>query len=227
MVAPVKRLRKKDLEWLGTNHCKAHHHTYLEHYECYIKEQPDDSPFKERVGYFDIEASGLNATFAYMFSYCIVDSDGSVMGRALRPREIRSGVFDEKLVAEMANDIRKFHRIVVFYGGDHRFDLPFVRTRAIKHGVDFPLYKEIYCTDLWPICRNKLRLHSNRLEVVCKFFGIPAKTHPMEPERWCRAQSGDQKELDYIWEHNIEDCHSLKAAYELISPYGNIGRTSI
>ncbi|MCG6536345.1 MAG: ribonuclease H-like domain-containing protein, partial [Syntrophales bacterium LBB04] len=129
-----------------------------------MKESPDDSPFKERVGYFDIEASGLNATFAYMFSYCIIGSDGSQCGRVLTPSEIRTGKFDEKLTEEMARDLRKYHRIVTYYGGDHRFDLPFVRTRSIKHGVDFPLYKEVYATDLYPIVRNKLKLHSNRLE---------------------------------------------------------------
>lgn len=227
MIVPVRQLRKLDLEWLGTHRCKAHGHTFLSHYECYVKEQPDDSPFKERVGYFDIEASGLNATFAYMFSYCIVGSDGSLCGRVLKPGEIRSGKFDEQLTQEMADDLRKYHRIVTYYGGDHRFDLPFVRTRSIKHGVDFPLHKEVYATDLYPIVRNKLKLHSNRLEVVCKFFGIPAKTHPMEPEGWCKAQSGDEKWLQYIWDHNVEDCESLQKAYELIIPYANVGRTSI
>ena len=227
MIAPVRQLRKMDLEWLGTHHCKKHGHSYLEHYQCYVAEKPDDSPFIERIGYFDIEASNLNADFGYMFSYCIVASDGQMEGRVLTPSEIRSGKFDEKLCTEMCSNLRDFHRIVVFYGGDHRFDLPFVRTRSIKHGCDFPLYKEIYCTDLWPICRNKLKLSSNRLANVCKFFGIEAKTHPMDYDIWCRAQSGDQKSLDYIWEHNVEDSKSLKEAYELLIPYARAGRTSI
>lgn len=226
MIAPVRNLRKTDLEWLGTNRCK-HGHTYLEHYKCFTEEKPDDSPFSERVGYLDIEASNLNATFGYTFSYCIVSDGGEVLGRPLRPNEIRSGQFDTKLMAELCVDLRKFHRIVVFYGADHRFDCPFVRARAIRAKVDFPLYKEIYCTDLWPICRNKLKLHSNRLEVVCKFFGIKAKTHPMEFDIWCRAMSGDQPSLDYIWAHNVEDCMSLKEAYELLIPYNTPGKRSI
>lgn len=227
MIAPVRQLRKMDLEWLGTHRCKAHGHTYLAHYECYVKEAPDESPFKEKVGYFDIEATNLSATFGYMFAYCIVGSDDSVCGRVLRPNEIKKGVFDAKLLEEMVADLRKFHRIVVYYGGDHRFDLPFVRTRAIKHGVDFPLYKEIYCTDLYPIVRDKLKLHSNRLEVVCKFFGIPAKTHPMDPEGWCFAQTGDKDWLQYIWDHNVEDSWALRKAYELIIPYANVGKRSL
>ncbi|MCK7532323.1 MAG: hypothetical protein MZV63_15485 [Marinilabiliales bacterium] len=63
------------------------------------------------------------------------------------------------------------------------------------------MYKDIWCTDLWPICRNKLKLHSNRLQVVCDFFGIKSKNHPMIFDKWCRAMAGDKESLDYIWEH--------------------------
>lgn len=227
MIVPVRNLRKMDLEWLGTHRCKKHSHTYLTHYDCYLEEKPDDSPFIEKVGYFDIEASNLNATFGYTFSYCIVGSDGSVHGRALTPHEIKSGIFDERLMAELCDDLRKFHRIVVFYGADHRFDCPFVRARAIRAKADFPLYRDIWCTDLWPICRNKLKLHSNRLQVVCDFFGIKSKQHPMVFDIWCRAMAGDKESLDYIWDHNVEDSYSLKEAYELLIPYATPGKRSI
>ena len=31
-----------------------------------------DKPINERIGFFDIEASNLKATFGYMFCYCII-----------------------------------------------------------------------------------------------------------------------------------------------------------
>ena len=226
MIAPVRQLRKRDVEWLGTNYCR-HGHTFLEHYQCFTEEKPSDSPFEERVGYFDIEASNLSANFGYVFSYCILTDDYEVLGRVLRPKEIRNGTFDTKLMGEMCSDLRKFHRIVVHYGGDGRFDLPFVRTRSIKARADFPLFKEIYVSDLWRMCRNKLKLSSNRLETVCKFFGIESKTHPMNFDVWCKAMTGDAKSLDYIWQHNVEDSVSLKEAYALISPYSRKGKESI
>jgi len=227
MIAPVRTLRKKDIEWLGTNYCR-HGHTYLEHYDCFIAEAPDTAPFHEKIGYFDIEASNLNANFGYMFSYAIASSeDDHVLGRVLTPREIRSGVFDKKLLVEMCKDLRKFNRIVVHYGADGRFDLPFVRTRSIKYGIDFPLYKEIYCTDMWAICRKKLKLSSNRLETVCRFFDIDAKSHPMNFDEWCSAMTGKQSSLDYIWKHNVEDAESLAQAYQKLVPYALIAKTSI
>jgi len=226
MIAPVRQLRKVDLEWLGTNYCK-HGHTYLEHYKCFIDEAPDASPFKERVGYFDIEASNLNANFGYVFSYAIATDGEEVLGRVLRPSEIRSGTFDAKLMSELCKDLRKFHRIVVHYGGDGRFDCPFVRTRAIKAGTDFPLYKEIYVSDTWRFSRNKLKLSSNRLDTICKFFGIESKTHPMDFDRWCVAMTGNKEALEYIWAHNVEDAISLREVYNLLKPYARIGKESM
>lgn len=226
MIVPIKRITKGEAEWLGTNYCK-HGHTYLNHYDCFLKDKPATCPFTERVGYLDIEASNLNANFGYMFSYCIVDNDGKEYGRVLTKDEIRKGKFDEALCKEFIRDLDGFHRVVVFYGGDHRFDLPFLRTRCLKYRLDFPLYKSLWCTDLWPVCRNKLKLSSNRLETVCKFFGIKTKTHPMDFEIWCKALSGDEASLKYIWKHNVEDCVSLKEAYELIGPYSCVGKRSI
>ena len=218
MIAPVKALKKFEVEWLGSNYCK-HRHTYLEHYDCFIKEAPDTSPFHERVGFFDIESTGLKADFAYVFSWAIKKADGKIIGRVLRPDEIKKGIFDRDLMKELCEALPQFHRVVVHYGGDRRFDLPFVRTRAIKYGLDFPLYKQIAVSDTWLIAKNKLKLRSNRLGVLCEFFGITAKEHPMNPEVWMRALMGDKKALAFIWKHNTEDVVSTEKLYNLIKDY--------
>ena len=147
MKAPIKQMTKAEAEWLGTHECK-HHHTYLQHYDCYVRDSPRDSPFVERIGVFDIETTGLKADYHYIISYAIrADDDEKLYGRALMPDEIKKGVFDRELLKEMCEDLRRFHRIVVHYGSDRRFDLPFVRSRAVKFGYDFPLYKDIYVMD--------------------------------------------------------------------------------
>src|SRR5574343_137124 len=121
MKAPVKTMKKADIEWLGTHYC-SHGHTYLEHYgSCFLKDKPDASPFAEKVGFFDLETSGLAADFAFIFSYALLTETGEILGRVLRPSEIRSGKFDKDLVAEMCRDLKLFNRIVVHYGGDRRF----------------------------------------------------------------------------------------------------------
>lgn len=227
MHVPLHKLRKADILWLGDNTCKAHHHSYLDHYSCYLKERPSASPFYENIGFFDIETSGLAADFAFIFSYCIKSNDGKTYGRVLTPQEIRSGIFDKKLVAEMCRDLNKFHRVVAHYGGDRRFDCPFSRTRAIKHGVDFPLYKKVLVSDTWLMAKNKLKLRSNRLAVICEFFGITAKTHPLTPDIWQTASAGVKKSLAYIYKHNLEDVDSMMKVYYLLEKYCPKSKASI
>ena len=228
MKAPINSMKLADIRWLGGHLCKAHSMDFLSHYGCYVKEKPQDAPFKERIGFFDIETSGLNADFHYIFSYAILDDEtDKIYGRVLIPKEIHRSVFDQYLVKEMCRDLKKFNRIVVHYGGDRRFDGPFSRTRAIKYGCDFPLYKDIWVTDTWLIAKNKLKLRSNRLGVICEFFGIPAKEHPLTPATWQNASAGRKKDLDYIWVHNKEDVVSLKAAYHKIEVYAAKSKTSI
>jgi len=161
-------------------------------------------------------------------SYAILDdTDGRVYGRVLTPHEVRSSVFDKSLVVEMCRDLKKFNRIVVHYGGDRRFDAPFARTRAIKYGCDFPLYKDIWVTDTWLMSKNKLKLRSNRLAVICEFFGIEAKTHPLTPDVWQTASAGNGKSLEFIWTHNVEDVTSTRKVYHLLEGYVAKSKTSI
>jgi len=196
METPVKQLRKGDIEWLASHRCKAHRHSYLTHYQCFLSEDPKDSPFRENVAIFDIETTGLKGDYHYVLSYALLTEKGQVRGRVLTRDEIRNGIFDRDLMKELNHDLRMFHRVVGHYM--ERFDLPFVRTRAVKYGYDFPLYKSIYVTDTWAILKYKFSLASNRLGTACDFFGIKAKTHPLTPAIWHAAGIGDEKALAYI-----------------------------
>lgn len=226
MIAPVKTLRKSDLEWLGTHKCR-HGMTYLAHYNCFLEEKPPTSPFAEKVGFFDIETTGFYADYDFMLTYCILDDEGKLISNAIKKKEIQAYEFDKRLLSDLCNDLRKFDRLVVYYGADYRFDIPFSRTRAIKHGLDFPLYKDLFVTDLYSIVRNKLRLSRRRLGNVCGLFEIPVKAHPGDPNIWMRAAAGSEKDLDYILTHNIEDVESTRELYHRILGYSLKGRRSI
>lgn len=105
------RLLKRELVWLMQNYCK-HGHTYIEHQSCYFKEKPAEGPVIEKLGFFDIESTNLQATFGYVFSYCIKELDGPVISRIVTPREIRSHKFDCNIMKKLCSDIRKFDRII-------------------------------------------------------------------------------------------------------------------
>lgn len=223
----LKKLKKDQILWLFSNNCKKHRVKYIQHPGCYLSEKPADGPIIEKVGFFDIETSGLAADFAFIFSYALRGDDNKLYGRTLTPNEIRHGVFDKYLVREMCRDLKRFNRIVVHYGIDRKFDCPFARTRAIKHGADFPLYKDICVSDTWLMAKNKLKLRSNRLGVICEFFGITAKEHPLTPDIWQTASAGKKQSLEYIWVHNKEDVDSMRKVYNLLKNYSPERKTSI
>jgi len=212
-------LKKDEILWLYNNRCK-HSHRYIEHLPCLEQEKPSHSPISERIGHLDIESSNLKATYGIVFSYAIKEDGGKVLGRCLRPEEIHKGIYDKNLLKECVEDMRKFDMLTGWYC--EKFDIPFLRSRALFYRLDFPLYKEVKVCDVWKIAKYKLCLHSNRLETVCEFYGIPAKTHPMQPRQWVDALSGKKDALDFIWEHNKEDVVSLEQAYNLLINY--VGR---
>ncbi len=61
---------------------------------------------------------------------------------------------------------------LVGHNGD-RFDLAWIRTRCLFHGIDmFPSYTTI---DTLKVARSKFRFNSNKLNYIAKFLGIGQK----------------------------------------------------
>jgi len=216
----LAKLKKDQLLWLVHNKCR-HGVQYIQHPNCYDREHPGCLPggTPEKIGFLDIEATNLAADFGYCFSYAIKDLNGKVHGRVLRSSEIRSYTFDKNLMKELCADIKRYDRLVVHYGTDRRFDIPFVRTRCLYHDIEFPEFGSISADDTFAMSRNKLKLSRNRLENIAVFFDIPAKGHKMQPAMWQKALAGHEPSLQYIWKHNIEDVESLEAVWKKLHPY--------
>jgi len=221
----INRLRKEEIIWLCKNKCR-HNHFYIEHQNCFFEERPDYY-LREKVGYLDIECTGLNASWDYIISYAIKFKD-KILGRVLNPREVRNWkILDKNLMTEFSKDVEQFDRLVVYWGKDRRHDIPFLRTRCLKWGINFPLYREVYVTDCYDIAKNKLSLHRYRLENVADFFKIPAKQHRLDPEKWQKAKLGDKQSLRHIWLHNQEDVITLEGVYEKLKGFVKLSKTTI
>jgi uncharacterized protein YprB with RNaseH-like and TPR domain len=227
MSTPINRYNKEQLKWLSDHYCR-HRHNYLDHYACWIAERGDwkDCPVIDKVGYLDIEATALNASFGYIYSYAILDHDTKkILGGRVTGREVRNYQFDKRLMKDLSRDIKKFTRVVTYYGT--RFDMPFLRSRCLKHGLPFPEYQDLYHTDVFYMVRNKLLLYRNRLENACDFFDIPCKAHRLNPYIWNRASAGDEESLAYIWEHNQEDVLSLAELYARLERFSKPVKKSV
>lgn len=180
-----------------------------------------------RIGYLDIETTNLNANFGFILTWYIKTRDKNEYQFGIINRnEIFDGKFDKRLVKELLNVFKFYDVIYTHYGSDRRFDVPFIRTRAFANGLQnqLPKYMEKFIMDTYPTARNKLRLHSNRLDSIAEALGIEGiKKTPLSPKKWRMAAIGDSKALQYIAKHNKRDVQLLERVHKKYEE-GNIER---
>ena len=226
-IAPVGKLKKKEIEWLGSHYCQAHRHTYLEHYNCFLNEVVKDKswepkrgtnmPIPHRIGFFDIENFGFRADFGIMLSYAIKDSESdNILGRPITKAELLSCA-DEKLVRDCVRDLKKFDRIVGFYSTKH--DIPFTRSRAVFHKIPFPPIRSLLHTDVYYIIKHKFKLSRNSQQTAYNILvGESHKTH-WGRDHWIKALRGDADSLFYIFEHNKIDVLELEELFYAVDEF--------
>jgi len=220
-----KMLKKEILDRF--NYRCEHRHNGWAHPECYKRDRGPE----ERIGCLDIESSNLAANFGVMLSYAIKEVGKKVITdqAVLSIHDINTNTSDSRIVAKCVEQMRQYDRIVGHYSS--RFDIPFIRTRALKWNIDFPPFGSIYHTDVWRIARAKLRLHSNRQGCVGEALtGKDIKTR-IHPEIWAKVTMGSmaarKKALAYIMDHNLKDVLQLEVNYLKLRQFVREGRQSI
>ncbi len=217
------KLKKSEILYLWRHRCK-HGHRYLSHPKCYLKEER----IPEKIGFLDIETSNLAANFGLVLSYCIKPAGSTVkqiIKNIITKKELQDGDMDKRLIRDCVEDIKRFDRIIGHYSS--RFDIPFLRTRAIIHGIEFPPYGELLQTDTWRMAKNSLALHSNRQDVLAEsLLGRTVKTR-IKQKHWIKALQGDKVALAYVLDHNIKDVIDLERNYNKLVRYNRKSNTSI
>jgi len=214
---------KKHLVWLSENYCK-HGHPYLDHFNCYQNEHPG-GVIQENVGFLDIEATNLKADFGIVICYCIKPARrDKIISRCIQPKELKS-CYDKEVVAHLIQKLQYFDRVITHYGS--RFDVPFLRSRALSLGLDFPIYKSLWQTDTWNIARRKLCISSNRLGKIANLLGVKEQKTPITSEHWIGALMGKGKSLEYILDHCRKDVLILEEVYNRINQFTPKSKTSI
>jgi len=228
-----------------------HRHTIDEHPACFAKgliklpEGARSVKFKKdgtvefvpwwtnpeyKIGYLDIETDNLNANFGKMLTWAIKEKGGKTYYSSITRDEIFSYKFDKRITAELLEVLKEFRIIVTYYG--KRFDMPFIRTRAVYWGLDTEIleYRNLFHWDLYDIIKRKFRFHRNTLETATRFFGIEGehggKNH-VEGEIWERAKYGDGEALKYVLDHNIRDVEILEMLHDKVGNFHSRPKTSV
>lgn len=219
-LAPIPSLKKDEIVWLYRNKCR-HGHRYLSHYQCYLDEER-----KELIGFFDLEATNLTANFGIVICYCLKpEYSNKILYDCITKEDLKSGILDKRVLRHAIKDLWKVNRVVGHYST--KFDLPFLRTRCLSVGVEFPQYGEILHTDVWKIAREKLKLSSNRQDVIAEaLYGESVKTR-LDSKHWLQALQGNPRALNYILDHCKKDVVELEANYHKLAPFVPKRKTSI
>jgi len=164
-----------------------------------IRRKHEDLIYNKKVGYLDIETDNLNADVGIMLSYQIKTRDKEIFYSDNINKEDwkckDKFLADKRIVQRLIEDMSNFDVLVTYNGT--RFDIPFIRARAIKHKIDFPGYGASTHIDLYYIARSKLKITRKSLENVCKLMGIEGKTK-LDMSVWFNARYGDEKAMKYI-----------------------------
>lgn len=205
-----------------------HRHTSKTHPNCFRQGLIDlsDSWWSDKkIAFFDIEVTNLDANWGFMLSWCLkYYKDSNVVRDVIRKKDINNFSFDKAITGSLLEALKDVDVVVTYYG--KRFDVPFVRTRALYHGFGFPTYSDMYHWDIYDKIKRRFKFSRNSLAVATEFFGIEGKT-PIPPDAWLRARYGDKESLDYVLEHNIADVEILETLFDKIKDTSNWTKTRI
>jgi hypothetical protein len=161
--------------------------------------------------------------------FCMKPIGGEIIYDCLTLKDIDSGIQDKRLVESCVDKLVKFDRVFGHYSS--RFDIPFLRTRALVHKLYFPGYGAMKQSDTWQMARKKLKIHSNRQDSVAQTLTQKSDKTRIHPDIWLKAQFGNKKDrkeaLDYILEHCKIDVMELEENYLSLLPYVKPSSTSI
>ena len=204
-----------------------HRHTAETHPACYTKSNDCKT---EGVIAYDLETSNLHADFGIILSWCAQDiRTGGVFSDTLTLNDIKCGILDKRIVESCVETLQVYDRWVGQFST--YFDNPFLRTRAVKWGIPFPEFGQIWHTDVWAIAKRKLKLHSNRQGSIAEtVLGHDVKTR-IHPDIWTRVQFGSDKDrveaLAYVLDHNKRDVQQLVENYLALRRFVREGKVSI
>lgn len=208
----ISKFKKDELLQMAAQRCK-HGHSYLAHPNCYLKERNKE----KRIGYFDIESGGLTANFDYMLTWVIKTRDKEEYKTGcISVVDINNYTLDKRILKELIEALKDYDEIVTYYGT--RFDIPFIRTRAMMHKLNFLPFGALKHKDCYFMVKFKMRLHRNSLDSACAALGIKGKNH-IKGNYWMRAKLGDPVALTYVLDHNRKDCQILEQLHKRLEEY--------
>src|SRR5437667_88389 len=142
-----------------------------------------------KIVILDIETTSLEGDAGVLVGVGLMSDAGR--GEYLEARRTNE---EKALLSKLSKRLESFDVLVTWNG--RSFDIPFLTTRLMKHGLDPRSILRKSHIDLADVVKSRLRLTFNYLDHVCDFFQIDRKKGPMGldvPHLYVLAVEGDRK----------------------------------
>lgn len=175
-----------------------------------------------RIGFFDLETWGLNASVHRIFCGAVADNFGNVtlLSSTQRKYYTNGDPMDDSLLAVAIRDELEKYDILVGWNSSG-FDLPFLNGRLLPHKAR-PVRSDIMHLDLmWRYggrSRWSARMGSRKLQYVSEAFKTPNAKVPLTWEVWERAKGGDREAKKLIEQHNVADVLVTRDVFAYTKP---------
>jgi len=180
----------------------------------------------DKIGYLDIETSGLQADFDIILSWAILIRDVQTGKTSVEYDVLKKSDFDlahkkknadliDKRLCESVIDVINECDCLIghWFVGKHRHDMPFIRTRCAINKIEgLPEHRVIRFGDTQKWGSQLYRLHNYGLDSLAQMFDLNVKKTRLEPKIWKNACIGIKADLDYIVDHNVKD---VKITYQV------------
>ncbi len=149
----------------------------------------------------------ISESFILTYSAKYLGNENVVYG-ALNYEEVKEE--DDYRIVKELYDLLNRTDIVVAHNGK-AFDVKVINTRLVYHGFNPPApYKVI---DTLLLARRAFKFPSNKLDSLCRYMGLPAKSEHEGFNMWKGYLHGDQECMEKMLMYNINDTIILEQLY--------------
>ena len=172
-----------------------------------------------KIAHLDLECSNLNADWGVIICGCIKWDNGKSKGKL---ESFRMTDYDQKDMMDdsgvcmaMRDALDTADMWVSWYGA--KFDIPYLQARLLNHGEKTASTLTPH-VDLWRTSRYQLKVSSNRLANVQRFFKLKASKTPIDQGVWFKAIAGHSPSMNEVVKHCKEDVKMLEEMYHIFLP---------
>ena len=171
-----------------------------------------------RMGFFDIETTGLTAIMGRLLSCSIADNFGNLVTGTILDYPGKT-IIDDSALAEWYRDQLEQYDILVGWNSK-MYDVPMLNARLMRWGKR-PMRGDMMHADIMWKARassSGLRIGSSKLDNVAKFFRTKNQKSEIDWDTWTLAGTGDPDAIAEVTRHGRADVLVTRDVFNHVKP---------